>query len=113
MNSIRKALIYIYILTHAKAGWAYDRQSREVYAKSGRSENRERNNEPSHQGLSLKRKWRVCQRIVYTRLYNDCRLAICYVPCACKYEGRNISRNTHRVLRALSSRRLTSKEVAA
>lgn len=32
MNLIEKALryIYIYILTHANAGWAHDRQSREV-----------------------------------------------------------------------------------
>ena len=114
MNLIEKALryIYIYILT-SKAGLEYDLQSREVCAKSGRSENRERNNEPSHQGLPLRRKWRVCQRFVYTRLYNDCRLAICHVPCACKYEGRNISRNAHRILRALSSGRLTFKEVAA
>lgn len=33
MNNIRNALryIYIYILTHATAGWAYDRQPREVW----------------------------------------------------------------------------------
>lgn len=29
--------IYIYILTHAKAGWAYDRQSREVWKRRKRS----------------------------------------------------------------------------
>lgn len=113
MNLIEKALryIYIYILT-SKAGLEYDLQSREVWTESQRSKDRERNNEPCYQGLPLRRKWRICQRI-YTKLYNDCRLAICHVSHACKYEGRNIPRNAHRVLRALSGRRLTSKEVAA
>lgn len=41
MNNIRKALryIYIYILTHAKAGWAYDRQSREVWERRNGKDN--------------------------------------------------------------------------
>lgn len=65
--------IYIYILTHATAGWAYDRQSREVWER----ERKPKANSSyfySHRRLQLWRdvffKWRAgfIQREVYNRI---------------------------------------------
>ena len=119
MNNIRKALryIYIYILTHANAGGAYDRQPREVWRGKTYSENRNDTIVAEKSSLLCRRRRRVPQRIDFRphsrtpSEHNDCyrqnELHFSHYN-GCVLLGRRCIRQI-----GLPRRRLTSKEVAA
>lgn len=110
--------IYIYILTHANAGWAYDRQSREIRERKW-SKTRNRNYDrkrqyklllfqPRRRGNQDKRLWDCANK--YACRFNDCNIWI-------HSQGRNKRHSQRdsnkRRLLYLPRRRLTPKEVAA
>lgn len=114
MNLIEKALRYIYILT-SKAGWAYDRQSREVWERRrAQASDRERE--------SLDRRYRLYVR---RSLHNAGFWRKLFGRCWVYYGGGTIvqyrplgkQRNQNSRKRLIecveSGRCLTSKEVAA
>ena len=118
MNLIEKALryiyiyIYIYILT-SKAGWAYDRQSREVWKERTKASVSKR---IRICGLLLVHaKWEMCNEQRYKRP----NFGRCWDHLRVASIERKVSnqRNKAKLLQELagftSSRRLTSKEVAA
>nr|DAK10123.1 MAG TPA: hypothetical protein [Bacteriophage sp.]DAQ39191.1 MAG TPA: hypothetical protein [Caudoviricetes sp.] len=122
MNNIRNALRYIYIyiyrLNLAKAGRAYDRQSREVCERKC-SKTRNRNYDRKRQYKLLlfqprrrdnqdKRLWDCANK--YACRFNDCNIWI--HPQGCNKCHSQRDSNKRRLL-YLSGRRLTSKEVAA
>lgn len=110
--------IYIYILTHAKAGWAYDRQSREVCErKNSKTCNRNYDRirqyrlllfQPRRRGNQDKRLWDCTNK--YACRFNDCNIWIHPQGCNKCHSHRDSSK---RRLLYLPRQRLTSKEVAA
>ena len=101
MNLIEKALryIYIYILTHANAGWAYDRQSREVWKR--------RNSEAVRRACAILVSWRVCL------LYSGRRSGSCSKRFSHGGRYRNGCRNDfyHRGIRVDSANRNDERNV--
>ena len=120
MNNIRKALryIYIYILTLWTAGWAYDRQPREVWE---RSEDRGRDNNRKQRNLLLCRPERKvsprgCQQFERKGARNDCGQYVCGKYYQLRSIRGDLCRSNQFLTRPVlleSERRLTSKEVAA
>ena len=122
MNNIRKALryIYIYILTHANAGWAYDRQPREVWerkrseaVRNNRKHSVQRRFDLLHFGRRAKK--HLVKRGRRANYFGRCGNVSCLrggtVFAHCKWEsGPDVQQRNGR---SLSSAILTSKEVAA
>lgn len=119
MNLIEKALryIYIYILT-SKAGWAYDRQSREVWKRRKREDNGGENlskREHSYFLLGRERNDAKHHQVFDGHDHHYCEVTYSDLgKLPAQRNGRR--RRCHGVQRELlhfPSRRLTSKEVAA
>ena len=119
MNLIRKALRYIYIyiyrLNHAKAGWAYDRQPREVWERKRAKASVSKRIWICYY-LLVHAKWEMCNG---KQRYKWPNFGRCWDHLRVDRIGRKVSnqRNKAKLLQELagftSSRRLTSKEVAA
>ena len=116
MNNSRQAIrcIYIYILTHAKAGWAYDRQPREVWRRKRAKASVSKRIRICY-CLLVHAKWEMCNEQRYKRP----NFGRCWDHLRIASIERKVSnqRNKSKLLQGLagftSSRRLTPKEVAA